>query len=87
MIVLSDAAAAAALDAIGRVMDGGVSKLLIGNGGVPAPLRLSDPAAACGRRRAGVNEIAEGDAFVTGQATSARAHRRRVRFASGVQAS
>jgi hypothetical protein len=55
------------------MMNGGAIELLTGDGGVLATLQLSDPAAqtATGGELE-FNEIAEGNAALTGQATSAR---------------
>jgi hypothetical protein len=74
VIVLSDAAGNAALDAIGRMMDGGGLEILSANGTPLAVLRLSDPAAmpAVGNELE-LNEIIEEDsAFASGTATAAR---------------
>ena len=74
MIVnISEDGANAALDTLGNMMNGGAIELLTGNGGVLATLRLSDPAAqeAFGGELE-FNEIAEGEAALTGQAASAR---------------
>jgi hypothetical protein len=55
------------------MMNGGAIELLTGDGGVIATLKLSDPAAqtATGGELE-FNEIAEGNAALTGQAASAR---------------
>jgi hypothetical protein len=55
------------------MMNGGAIELLTGDGGVIATLQLSDPAAqtATGGELE-FNEIAEGNAALTGQAASAR---------------
>jgi hypothetical protein len=70
---ISEDGANAALDTLGNMMNGGSIELLTGDGGVLATLRLSDPAAqtATGGELE-FNEIAEGNAALTGQATSAR---------------
>jgi hypothetical protein len=73
IVNISEDAANAALDAIGRMMNGGGIELLTGNGGVIVVLQLSDPAAmpAVGGELE-FNKIGEGDALLTGQATFAR---------------
>ena len=74
MIILCDAAGNAALDAIGRMMNGGSIEILSANGNPLAVLRLSDPAAmpAFGSELE-LNEIKEEDrAFGNGTATAAR---------------
>jgi hypothetical protein len=73
IVNISEDGANAALDTLGNMMNGGAIELLTGNGGVLATLRLSDPAAqeAFGGELE-FNEIAEGEAALTGQAASAR---------------
>jgi hypothetical protein len=73
IVNISEDGANAALDTLGNMMNGGSLELLTGDGGVLATLRLSDPAAqtATGGELE-FNEIAEGNAALTGQATSAR---------------
>jgi hypothetical protein len=73
IVNISEDGANAALDTLGNMMNGGSIELLTGDGGVLATLQLSDPAAqtATGGELE-FNEIAEGEAALTGQAASAR---------------
>jgi hypothetical protein len=73
IVNISEDGANTALDAIGRMMDGGSIELLTGNGGVIVALQLSSPAAMPAvNGELEFNKIAEGDAALTGQATFAR---------------
>jgi hypothetical protein len=74
IINISEEAGNTALDAIGRLMDGGSIELMSNTGNVLAVLKLSNPAAmpAVGSELE-LNEIKEEDAaLATGTATSAR---------------
>ena len=73
IVNISEDGANAALDTLGNMMNGGSIELLTGDDGVIATLRLSDPAAmAAVDGELEFNEIAEGEAALTGQAASAR---------------
>lgn len=73
MIVISDAVGNVMLDAAGTMMDGGHIELLTGDGELIATLQLSTPATqAAADGELLFNEIAEGDAVIAGEATTAR---------------
>ena len=73
IVNISEDGANAALDTLGNMMNGGSIELLTGDGGVLATLQLSDPAAmAAVDGELEFNEIAEGEAALTGRAASAR---------------
>jgi hypothetical protein len=73
IVNISEDGAAAALNALGRMMDGGSIELLSDTGNVLAVLRLSNPAAeeATGSELV-FNTIREADAVAYGTASSAR---------------
>ncbi len=73
MIVVSETASNVMLDSVSIMMNGGSIELLTDDGRVIAELRLSDPAAMAAEGGAlEFNKIAEGDAAIAGQATTAR---------------
>ena len=70
---MSEAVGNVMLDSVSIMMNGGSIELLTDDGRVIAELRLSDPAAmAAADGELEFNPIAEGDAVIAGQATTAR---------------
>jgi predicted aspartyl protease len=73
VIVMSEAAGNVMLDSVGTMMNGGHIELLTGDSEVIAILRLSNPATqAAADGELVLNQIAEGDAVISGQATTGR---------------